>query len=116
MVQLPVFQLGLIVGLLLSDAFLGFSDPRSVNARINFKQSVARSSYVMFVFLAMSHYCNSVPFVVSSVRKGVKSYGLAFFTRALPCFTLLHVLFYQGNVKRVPSNIYELLTPVALAH
>ena len=32
------------------------------------------------------------------------------------CFTELHSLFYPAGVKVIPSNIYELLTPVALAH
>lgn len=38
----------------------------------------------------------------------------------MPCMTELHSLFYVNKVKRVPAlaanNIYELLTPVALAH
>jgi hypothetical protein len=42
--------------------------------------------------------------------------GLEFFTRTLPCFTELHTLFYPSRTKIIPSNIYELLTPVALAH
>jgi hypothetical protein len=34
----------------------------------------------------------------------------------MPCLTELHSLFYPNGVKIVPQNIYELLTPVALAH
>ena len=34
----------------------------------------------------------------------------------MPCITELHSLFYTNGVKIVPHNIYELLTPVALAH
>jgi len=34
----------------------------------------------------------------------------------MPCLTKLHSLFYPEGVKIIPSNIYELLTPVALAH
>lgn len=37
-------------------------------------------------------------------------------TRVLPCFTELHVLFYKDKKKIIPDNIYDLLTPVALAH
>jgi hypothetical protein len=38
-------------------------------------------------------------------------------TRALPCFTELHSLFYSNGVKIVPHHeIYELLTPAVLAH
>jgi hypothetical protein len=34
----------------------------------------------------------------------------------LPCFTELYSIFYLNGVKVIPQNIYELLTPVALAH
>lgn len=34
----------------------------------------------------------------------------------MPCLTELHPLFYPSGVKIIPKNIYDLLTPVALAH
>jgi hypothetical protein len=34
----------------------------------------------------------------------------------MSCITELHTLFYANGVKIVPHNIYELLTPIALAH
>jgi hypothetical protein len=34
----------------------------------------------------------------------------------MPCLIELHSLFYPNGVKIVPQNIYELLTPIALAH
>ena len=34
----------------------------------------------------------------------------------MPCLTELHYLFYPSGVKIIPHNIYNLLTPVALAH
>jgi hypothetical protein len=34
----------------------------------------------------------------------------------MPCLTELHYLFYPNGVKIVPYNIYELLTPIAIAH
>ena len=44
-------------------------------------------------------------------------YGLEFKTRAMPCITELRSLFYPelSKIKVIPANIYELLTPVALA-
>lgn len=68
----------------------------------------------MFKFLAS--FCSNYPYPVSGMRKGTATYGLSFYTRGLPCITELHRLFYVGNKKVVPHNIYELLTPVALAH
>jgi hypothetical protein len=32
------------------------------------------------------------------------------------CLTELYSLFYLNGVKIIPNNIYELLTPIALAH
>ena len=34
----------------------------------------------------------------------------------MSCLTELHSLFYLSGVKVIPKNIYDLLTPVALAH
>jgi len=34
----------------------------------------------------------------------------------MPCFTELRSLFYPNGIKIVPQNIFELLTPIALAH
>jgi len=34
----------------------------------------------------------------------------------MPCLTELYSLFYLNDIKIIPNNIYELLTPVALAH
>ena len=42
--------------------------------------------------------------------------GLQFFTLALNCFNELHYLFYLAGKKVIPHNIYEILTPVTLAH
>lgn len=64
----------------------------------------------------MSHYCSSYPFLITGTRAGVRYYGLEFFTRALPCITELFPIFYIDSKKVIPHNIYELLTPVALAH
>jgi hypothetical protein len=69
-----------------------------------------------FVFNILSHYCNSNPRLTTYVKKEKKFYGLQFFTRSMPCLTELYSLFYPNGVKIVPQNIYELLTPVALAH
>lgn len=55
------------------------------------------------------------PSIISGTRAGKPNRGLEFFTRSLPCLTELHSLFYPSGVKIIPDNIYELLTPVALA-
>jgi LAGLIDADG DNA endonuclease family len=41
--------------------------------------------------------------------------SISFMTMQLPCFNVFKEIFYVLNVKIVPNNIYELLTPRGLA-
>lgn len=116
MIKLPSFQRSVIIGLLLSDGWLTIASSTHKNARLGFKQSLARSSYVLFVFNFLSHYCGSLPNLVGGIREGNRYYAMQFFTFGMPCFTELHYLFYPDKKKIIPDNIYELLTPVALGH
>jgi LAGLIDADG DNA endonuclease family len=115
-------KLGIIYGILLSDGYL--SDPNRIirgkisngNCLLGFKQSVIHFEYLWFVFSQLSHYCSSLPTFTTAKRNGVNSYGLNIQTRTLPCFTELRNRFYLDNVKVVPRDIYNILTPRALAH
>ena len=106
----------MIVGLIIGDGFIGLSGKRSKNARLEFEQSMKHFSYFWSVFNTLSHYCSSFPSL--RIRKvfGKEWYSLQFFTRSLPCFTLLHTLFYNNGIKVIPEIIFDLLTPLALAH
>lgn len=116
MFKFPSLQYGVMVGIMLSDGYIAFSH-RGKNGHLYFKQSLANSRYLWFVFVLLAHFCTSTPKLTTSIREGVTAYALVLFTRALPCITELHFLFYpQNNIKIIPENIYELLTPVALAH
>jgi len=116
MIKIAPYQYSVIVGLLLSDGWLTFASKTNKSARLGFKQSLSHSQYVFFVFNKLAHYCSSSPGLTSGIRAGKRFYGLQFLTRSLPCFTELHSLLYPNGVKIIPDNIYELLTPVALAH
>ena len=100
----------------MSDGWLEFSSKANKNARWGFKQSLDKFAYVWFVFNILSHYCSSSPRLTTSIRAGNRFYGLRFRTRAMPCLTELYSLFYPNGVKIVPYNIFELLTPIALAY
>jgi hypothetical protein len=54
----------------------------------------------------------------TSVRKGTVCYFNSFQTRSLPFLTELHTLFYVNGIKVIPAYeiMYDLLTPIALAH
>ena len=115
MIKLPDYYYSIVVGLLLSDGWLIISSKTSKNARLGFKQSIKNVPYVLFIFNQLSHYCSSFPNINKSKRVGKIYFELSFFTRSLPCFTELYNLFYINNVKVIPKNIYDLLSPVALA-
>lgn len=115
MVKFTSFNYSVIIGILLSDGGLGTS-PRNKNRYIRFKQSLEKSEYVWFVFSYLAHYCSSLPYLVKGKRAGTDTLALEFFTRALPCISELYSLFTINGKKIIPLNIYNLLTPVALAH
>jgi hypothetical protein len=104
MIKLPPYQNSVIVGLILSDGWLTFGYKRSTNALLGFKQSLAYSGYVWFVFSILAHYCNIIPRLTSGIRAGKRFYGLQLETRSLPCFTVLYYLFYV-TPPRTPQGV-----------
>lgn len=116
MVRLASYQYNVVIGLLLSDGWLIIASKTHKNARLGFSQSLDHASYVFFVFNILSHYCSSSPRLRTGIRAGNRYYALEFVTRSMPCISELRSLFYPNGVKIIPHNIYELLTPVALAH
>ena len=50
MIKLPTYKKNVIIGLLLSDAWLTFSSKTNKNARLGFKQSIYNKDYVFYVF------------------------------------------------------------------
>ena len=115
MVNLPIHIQSIMVGLILSDAWVKFSSKTSKNDLLGFSQSSVNSEYFWFVFFSLSHYCSSYPLIRVRNRLGTKTITLQFETRSMPCITELRNLFYLNNTKVVPENIYKLLTPIALA-
>jgi len=115
-IHIPPHIYGIIVGLILGDAWISFGSKANKNARLGFQQSLIHFPYFWSVFTIFSHYCSSLPYLKCATRKGITSFGTVFQTRSLPCFTELHTLFYIAGVKVIPEIIFELLTPVALAH
>lgn len=116
MIKLPPYLLSVIIGLILSDGWLIFASKTNKNALLGFAQSGKNSKYFWFVFLSLSHYCSAYPIIRYRTRLGSPTVSLQFFTRSLPCFTELYTWFYPKGKKLIPSNLYDLLTPVALAH
>lgn len=103
-------------GLLLSDAWFLRNKNLEANSRIGFRQSIKHFQYQWFVFTILKSYCNSFPRLVMTKYKGKTYFDVEITTRSLPLISDLWKEWCSTGVKRQPSNMYEILTPVALAH
>lgn len=115
MINIPIEHYSIFIGLLLSDAWLQCNLGKG-NARLGIKQTLNNSSYLLDVFFKLSHYCPSYPIITRTTVKGIKHSALQINTRSMPCITELYHLFYEDGVKIIPKDLYNLLTPEALAH
>lgn len=109
-----------MIGLLLSDGYLNSTsnkDERTENTNFYFSytQSLTRFEYFWSVFNHLAHYCSSLPNKTTQIRAGKRNYGLKLNTRALPCFTKLHQLFYDNGTKEISKDIFYFLDSVALS-
>lgn len=70
------------------------------------------------LFEIFSPFCSSSIKLNSYTDKRTnKLYSSLFLrTKRLPLFTEYYNLFYSNGIKIIPNNIYELLTPLGLAH
>jgi hypothetical protein len=125
MYGLPSLQYSVIVGLLLSDAWLhkntpakNVIKPRGNSTRLGFLQSYDKFEYFFSVYSYLSHYCSTIPNLKIRIRTVNLLYSLTFQTRNLPCLDNLLELFYKNGVKVIPAaqDIYNLLDPIALTH
>lgn len=66
-IKLPPYQKSVVIGILLSDGKLFSSKPHE-NPRLELKQSIKNSNYLLFVFSILSHYCNVLPYFVKNNR------------------------------------------------
>lgn len=127
-VNIPNKQLGLITGLILSDAFIiksshglylnnKYNKYILTGSKLSIKQSISHLEYILYVFYKLSHYCMTVPKLIKNKSaNGRISYDIELVTRSLPCFTILRRMFYNGRIKILPNNIYDLLTYESIAH
>ena len=114
MVNIPFDLQSLILGILLSDAWLQIN--KAGNTRLAFKQSLNKLEYFLYVFYKLSHYCSAYPYITKTNLKGNIFYGIGFTTRSYPCFTEFYNIFYNKKIKTVPLNLYNLLTYETIAH
>jgi hypothetical protein len=116
-IKFSLYHRSVIIGLILSDGSLPPSK-LAKNVPLMFAQSLKNFKYFWFVFTILAPYCPRYPYYWNNLRKGTKNHLINFTTRRLPCFTELYHLFYKNKKKILPEpeDMYELLTPVAIAH
>jgi hypothetical protein len=108
----------IIIGLLLGD---GHISRRSLtaNSRLVYGQSstvhLEYFNYVFSFFYPIFFVQNYSIQKRVGIREGKEFYAVLFTTMQLPCFNFFKEIFYTNNIKIVPLNIYDLLTPIGLA-
>jgi hypothetical protein len=119
LIKIPDDIKEILVGILLGDAHIVRRSPLS-NSRLVYAQTaVAHKEYFNYVYTLFMPFCvkNYIPqsrLVKDNRTKKIYS-AISFTTMQLPCFNVFKEMFYNLNVKIVPNNIYELLTPRGLA-
>lgn len=119
--QLTQEQKEYLIGLILGDLFIE-KGKRSLNARLRFEQSIIHKDYLMFLYDLFKPLTNMLPKIQirkPDSRTGKQYNSIRFATLAMPCLNFYHDLFYYKEnfkfIKKVPSNICELLSARALA-
>ena len=105
-----------MIGILLGDAHISRISPTS-NSRLVYGQTTKHKEY--FVYNLFKPFCtkDSIPQFKTIVdKRNNETYtSFHFITMQLPCFNVFWDMFYVSNIKVIPSNIYDLLTPRGLA-
>lgn len=108
-----------LIGITLGDAHIVKRSSTS-NARLMYAQTaISHKAYFEYVYSFFHSFCAKdyiTKTKVSRDKRTNKIYSsISFTTMQLPCLNVFRELFYVSNVKTVPNNIYELLTPKGLA-
>ena len=108
-----------LIGVLLGDAHIARRSSTCNSRLVYAKTAVAHKEYFNYVYGLFKPFCGNdyipQPRIVRDNRTKKTYSATSFTTMQLPCFNVFKEIFYLSNVKRVPENIYELLTPRGLA-
>lgn len=117
-ISLPDEIKEVLIGILLGDAHINRRSP-TFNSRLIYGQTTKYKEYFDLVYNIFKPLCANghKPYFNQAVDKRNNEiyYSFHFATMQLPCFNLYREIFYNLNKKLIPINIYELLTPRALA-
>jgi hypothetical protein len=111
--------LSVIIGSLLGDAYANKRSGEGV--RICYRQSIRHKEYLFWLYIFFynrGYTSNLQPRQYTRTiqnKEGKKYYGYEFNTFTFRSFSWIHGMFYNNGRKVLPTNIYEYLTPLALA-
>ena len=119
LIRIPDDIKEILVGIMLGDAHIVRRSSTS-NSRLVYAQTVpAHKEYFNYVYKIFMPFCTKDYIPQSRLyidkRTKQKYSAISFTTMQLPCFNVFKEIFYLSNVKRVPDNIYQILTPKGLA-
>lgn len=113
-------QFDVIIGSLLGDARLecrsiGFKHP--ITARFRVHHGEKQKDYVFWKYEILKDFVLKEPkeSVWENPKRSLHEVSWYFHTKSLREFGMLHHLFYSDGVKILPENIFNLLTPRAIA-
>ncbi len=113
-------QFDVIIGSLLGDARLecrsiGLRHP--ITARLRVHHGEKQKEYVFWKYQILENLVVRKPREISWVnpKRNLHEVSWYFHTKSLENFGILHDYFYRNNTKILPPNIFDLLTPKAMA-
>ena len=119
LITIPEDKSEILIGILLGDGHI-VRKSSTANARLVYAQTAIKHkeyfNYVLshFIDFCTKDYNPQSRTVVDNRTKKIYS-AISFTTMQLPCFNVFREMFYSLNVKKVPYNIYDILTPRSLA-
>lgn len=118
MLQLTPRVRSIIIGLLLSDAWL--QKRGHWNPRIGLKQSIINFPYIWYVYNELAYLCSGQLMFGSSILRGKIIYNLTLQTRQLACLMEIFYLFYivvdKKPIKVIKEDLFFYMDYIVLAH
>lgn len=108
----------ILVGLVLGDLHV-YKQNLGINPCLMFIQGLVHKEYLLHLYDLYKSYSRMSPVITNlppDKRTGNIYSNIHFNTYSLPCFVEIWKLFYLNGKKVIPSNIADLLTPLALAY
>ena len=109
LIQIPTSKMSVFLGIILAGAQIKKRSKR-YEPRLQFEQKYNNFEYFYSIFFNLSHYCSRGPKVIKTILHKKVHYNLSFTTRSLLCISELYDLFYDGEKKCMPNNLFFIIT------